>query len=163
MKPQFIDRPEKLVVGIGAPFISVLSPDRNNMVIIPRLWSEYVPRKQEVPHRLSTADVGICTRLPNESQRTHPEVCFYIAGAEVTELAKLPEGMMSLTVPAGRYAVFTHIGQLDALEITMKFIYGTWLPNSGCKLRQAPDIETYDHRFNPFSDKSEMGIWIPVA
>lgn len=162
MQPQFIDSPEKAVVGIGAPFISVLSPDRNNMVVIPKIWCEYIPRKNEILHRLGPIELGICTRLPDESKRTHPGECLYIAGTEVTKLESVPAGMMSLTIPAGRYAVFTHVGLLDGLEQTMKYIYGTWLPASGCKLRPAPDIETYDHRFNPHSDKSEMGIWIPV-
>jgi len=163
MKPQFIESPEKTVVGLGSPFISILSPDRTNMTVIPRLWSEYLPRKQEIPHRLSSTDLGICTRLPDESKRTHPEELFYLAGAEVTQAGDIPAGMMTIQVPVGRYAVFTHQGQLDALEHTMRYIYREWLPASGCKLRPAPDIETYDHRFNPCSDQSEMGIWIPVA
>jgi AraC family transcriptional regulator len=162
MKPQFIDSPEKNVVGLGSHFISILSPDRNNAVIIPRLWSAYLPRKQEISHRLSSTDLGICTRLPDESKRTHPEEFFYLAGTEVTRPDSIPEGMMMLKVPAGRYAIFTHKGQLDALEHTMRHIYREWLPASGCKPRPAPDIETYDHRFNPYSDNSEMGIWVAI-
>lgn len=44
----------------------------------------------------------------------------------------------------------------------MNYIYGAWLPKSGRKLREAPDLELYDHRFNPESENSEFDIYIPV-
>ncbi len=70
--------------------------------------------------------------------------------------------MTSMKVPAGRYAVFTHKGKVELIGHTMNYIYGFWLPGSGVELREAPDLEIYDERFNPHSDNSELDIWIPV-
>ncbi len=70
--------------------------------------------------------------------------------------------MEKLTIPGGNYAKFVHHGSLVGLEKTMNYIFGTWLPNSGEELRQAPDLEVYGEKFNPKSDESEIEILIPI-
>ncbi len=92
MTPQYKESAEKLIIGMGAPFISVLSPDRNNFIVIPKLWMEYIPRAHEITHRTGANSVGLCTRPPEGFARTHPEECYYIAGAEVTKIESIPQG-----------------------------------------------------------------------
>jgi AraC family transcriptional regulator len=151
---------EKKVIGMGTKFISTLSPDHNNERVIPALWGRYVPRSQEIKSRLGYTDLGVCLREVGE--KSHPDECFYMACAEVKSIDKIPEGMMAMTIPAGNYAVFTHKGLIEKLSFTMKYIYGSWLPKSGKKLRDAPDLEIYDLRFKPDSEESELDIYIPV-
>lgn len=160
MQPFFKNIEEKKVIGMGTKFISTLSPDHDNEKIIPALWGKYVPRSEEIPTRLSPVDLGVCFK--EEGEKFHPDECFYIAGTEVKSIDKIPDGMMAMTIPAGKYAVFTHKGKLDKLSFTMKYIYGSWLPKSGEKLRDAPDLEIYDQRFKPDSDESELDIYIPI-
>lgn len=161
MQPNFKNVEEIKVIGMVTKFISILSPDHDNEKVIPALWNKYVPRSHEIPNRLGPADFGVCYK--EDGVRSHPDECFYLAGAEVKSLDKVPEGMMALTIPAGRYAVFTHKGSLEKLDFTMKYIFGSWLPKSGEKLRDAPDLEIYDKRFKPNSEDSELDIYIPVA
>lgn len=161
MQPVFKMIDEKKVIGMGTKFISTLSPDNNNQTVIPALWGKYVPRGQEINSRISDADLGVC--FDPGKDKSHPDECFYIAGTEVKNTDQIPEGMMTMTVPAGRYAIFTHKGAIDKLRMTMKYIYGSWLPKSGEKLRDAPDLEIYDQRFKPDSENSELDIYIPVV
>lgn len=154
---KFVD--EKKVVGMGTKFISILSPD-NNQTVIPALWCQYLPRSQEIKSRISYADLGVCFEPGGE--KSHPDECFYVAGTEVKNADEVPEGMMAMTIPAGQYAVFTHKGSIDKLGFTMKYIYGSWLPKSGHKLRDAPDMEIYDQRFKPASEDSELDVYIPI-
>jgi AraC family transcriptional regulator len=65
-------------------------------------------------------------------------------------------------IPAGRHAIFVHKGKLDTLGDTMDFIYNSWLPASGEKQRDAPDLEIYGEKFDMNSDDSEMEICIPI-
>jgi AraC family transcriptional regulator len=153
---------EKRVIGMGAKFISALSPDANNFQVIGGLWGRYLPRSQEIPARKSGADLGLIYCLGDEEQKSHPNEMYYLAGAEVNSIEKVPEGMTALTVPAGNYAVFTHKGLISKLGMTMKYIYGSWLPKSGKKLRDAPEIEIYDQRFKHNSEESELDIYIPI-
>ncbi len=161
MEPSFRDLPEKKVVGVKGVFISVLSPEKNNFIVIPQLWQKYMPRKSEIKNVTSQTDLGVCYEVP-ASERSRPDECYYMACTEVTSLEDIPEGMVGFTIPAGQYAVFTHIGALEKFEFTLNYIYGSWLPKSGKKLRHAPDLELYDQRFKLNSDKSEIDIYIPI-
>lgn len=159
MEPVLKTLPEILVIGMSGRFISVRSPEKNNMMVIPKLWQSYMPRRHEIKNTKSYADMGICFPV---SDKSHPEECGYIAGAEVTSLDEIPEGMTGLSVPASEYAVFTHKGVLDTIEHTMNYIYGSWLPKSGRKLKMAPDIEMYGPKFKLNHPDSELEIYIPI-
>ena len=75
----------------------------------------------------------------------------------------VPAGMEQRVVEAGKWAVFTHKGPVRRLGETMEFIFKTWLPNSGMKMRKGPQMEVYDRRFKMDSEESAMDILIPVA
>jgi len=162
MQPKTITMREKKVVGVAGRFISILSPDKNNDVVIPRLWDEFIQREGRIVHRSGAVNIGLCQAIPDD-QPKHPEECLYVACTEVTAFDSVPEGMSAHVIPAGRYAVFTHKGKLDqSLEHTYNYIYGSWLPRSGEELRDAPDLELYDERFKFGSDDSEVDIYIPI-
>ncbi len=161
MEPAFKRLAEKKVVGVKGTFISVLSPEKNNFVVIPALWQKYMPRKAEIKNGIAPIDFGVCYEVP-ANERTRPDECYYMACKEVTSLDNIPEGMTGFIIPEGDYAVFTHIGALEKFEYTLNYIYGSWLPKSGKKLRHAPDLELYDQRFKLNSDDSEIDIYIPI-
>ncbi len=161
MEPVYKSMPEMKVVGCRGKFISVLSPDKNNMVVIPKLWQSFMPRVHEIKNAKSPVNLGVCYEVPaGESSR--PDECMYMAATEVTEFVDVPKGMEAFTIPAGEYAVFTHKGALENFEHTMNYIYGSWLPKSGKKLRHAPDMEWYDQRFKLNEADSEIDVYIPV-
>jgi len=161
MEPVIRNLGELRIVGRGAPFISILSQEANSHQVIPGLWDDLFQHIGEIRNRVDGPSYGLCEPVP-APERTHPEECYYLAGVPVASLGDIPEGMVGRTVPAGTYAVFTHVGRLDTLGRTMSYIYGSWLPNSGHEPAQAPDLELYDERFDPASDTSEMDILIPI-
>lgn len=161
MEPVIRKMGEMNIVGCGAPFISILSSEANSHQVIPGLWDTFIKRMNEIPNTVNGPSYGVCEPVP-KNERTHPEECYYIAGVQVSSLEDMPEGMVSRNVPEATYAVFTHVGKLDTLGQTMGYIYGSWIPNSDYELAAGPDLEVYDHRFNPMSDTSELDICIPV-
>lgn len=162
MQPKFVTIQEKKVIGMVTNFISVLSLEKNNHIVIPQLWDRYIPRSSEIKNRKNSINLGLCERICDPFQTNHPDECLYVAGTEVTDFNFVPEGMVKKTIPGGRYAVFTHKGKLDNLEHTLNYIFGSWLPKSSEELRDAPDLEIYDERFKLGSDISELDIYIPV-
>lgn len=162
MQPQFKSLPEFKVLGVGDKFISILSPEKNNHIVIPKLWDKFMARQNEVTNRAKPMDLGICMPVDKNETKSHPDECYYMACTEVTSIENVPEGMVAKTIPAGDYAVFTHKGLLSNLSHTMNYIYGSWLSKSGKKLREAPDLEIYDKRFKPDSADSEFDIYIPI-
>ncbi len=160
MKPAFKILPEFKVVGLQIKFISILSAEKNNHIVIPKLWDEYLKRQTEIQSRVNQSYFGVC--FGGDESNSHPDECLYMASSEVKDDTQIPNGMISKTIPAGEYAVFTHKGHLKNLEYTMNYIMGSWLQKSGRKLRDAPDLEYYDHRFNFVSANSEIDIYIPI-
>jgi AraC family transcriptional regulator len=44
----------------------------------------------------------------------------------------IPEGMETLVLPAGLYAVFIHKGPASTGPATYQYIFETWLPGADC-------------------------------
>jgi AraC family transcriptional regulator len=161
MEPRFIELPEKKVVGLGAKFISIRSPERNNSTVIPALWDRFIKRIGAIPNKIGRGAMGLVEELP-AAERSHPDELLYIAGAEVSSFEGAPAGMVHRVIPAGRYALFTHKGKLSGLERTMNYICGQWMPSCGLRFRKEAQLEVYDERFNPGSDDSEFDILVAV-
>lgn len=162
MNPSFVTIEHKKLVGLSTHFISALSAERNNHVLLPKLWDKFMAREHEIVKRKTPADIGLCEAITDEKIKTHADECFYMACTEVESFDNLPAGMVAKEIPGGRYAVFIHKGKLDNLEQTMSYIYGSWLPKSGEELRDAPDLEVYGPRFKFGDEGSELEIFIPV-
>lgn len=164
MTPTFVETPGLLLAGLSAPFVSILSPDRTNHVVIPALWDRFIERLGEVPARREGVEWGACESLPADAPRRHPDELLYTAAAELMrEDVALPEGFRLVQVPPGRYAVFIHEGSLERLDETLSYIHELWLPGSGHALRDAPHLERYDReRFCLNSEESELDLWVPI-
>lgn len=75
---------------------------------------------------------------------------------------EIPEGMEIFKIPASRYAVFTHKGDVKKVDHTVNFIYSNWLLESGEYYNYGPDLEIYDDKYIPGSDDSIMYYGIPI-
>ena len=157
MTPSIETLPPRSVIGMERPFVSALSPNRNNSIVIPRLWQDFCTRIDEIPHRANDLLFGAIWCDDGGQGR-----CRYLACVEVTSLRDVPAGMVSCELAGGRHAIFTHQGPIDRFDHTVGYIYGSWLPSSGLQLRDAPEIEVYGHKFDPVSPESEMEYAVPV-
>jgi AraC family transcriptional regulator len=75
-----------------------------------------------------------------------------------------PNGELQLReVRGGRYAVVLHVGPYAELERPYKWLYGTWLEQSGEEAADAPCVEEYlnDARTMPPTELSTE-IWLPL-
>lgn len=59
-------------------------------------------------------------------------------GGKVAEVADNPYGVKEGLLAGGRCAVVRHLGPLDNIGDSVRFLYGKWLPESGESLRDAP-------------------------
>jgi AraC family transcriptional regulator len=152
------------VIGVGAPFTTVLSPETNNITVIPALWDTLFKRIDEIEGARHEVSIGLTSDLPDGMERTQEGQFFYVAGVAAPDDAAIPDGMTNVAVPARRYAVFTHRGPLDGLKETYSHIYGSWLPRSDYERAggDAPDLELYDERFKMGSPESAFDICVPV-
>jgi DNA gyrase inhibitor GyrI len=82
-------------------------------------------------------------------------------GAVVDECRVVPDGMDTLVLPGGRYALFPHHGSYDFLMQTWNAVYLGWLPRSRCILRDAPPFELYLNAASP-SDSLQKSAWVLI-
>lgn len=75
----------------------------------------------------------------------------------------VPVGLAYQTLPAGRWAIFRHVGPYDTLWQTWQAAYRDWLPASGEEPRNTPPFEDYvDDASQVAAEKLRTDICIPI-
>jgi predicted transcriptional regulator YdeE/effector-binding domain-containing protein len=158
MEPRIVTKPAFTVVGL--PFTGFISAppfeggpheggSANNE--IGAVWDQVNARTGEIKHICGPA-YGLCFGMPNEKEP------WYIAGFEVVEVADLPAGMMRMTVPAQKYAVFPCT--LSTIGATYRYITEEWGPRTGHEHAEAPDFELYEEEPDPNEPPQDMKLSI---
>jgi AraC family transcriptional regulator len=158
LEPELHEQPELLLVGMQTRFFGVES-DRNNLARkLPALWGAFLPRLGEVAERVAGCCYGIVRPRDEDSDELE-----YLAAIAVRREAALPRGMVARRLPGGRYARFTHHGQVGRLDQTVNYIYASWLPRSGLRHGDAADVEVYGADYHPTAESSRIHYAIPVV
>lgn len=127
---------------------------------IPEMWGTFMSRIAEVPHRVGgNTTYGVC--YANKGMIQNDDM-IYVAGAPVTAVDKLPDGMVSWEAKGGKFVSVTHKGSITKIAETLDYIHGTWLPKSGYDPDDRSDLERYDERFKFEDPSSEFDILIPI-
>ena len=145
--PRTEDRAAFGVVGMG------LDCTFDDIAGIPALWQAFNARMGEIDGPRITEVYGVCLNA-DEAGRFR-----YVAAVPG---AAAPEGMETHTIPAARYAVFTHRGHIGDFPKTVHTVWNKGLPDAGLTPAQTPNFELYDKRFDPVSGRGEVEVWIPV-
>jgi len=157
MEPKIVSRDKELAVGMGGGF----APKSTNE--IGELWGQFVKRMSEIESAKHDYSLGICCPAHPQIEMRNSDCFVYIAAVPVEAAGTVPQGMVQVEIPGGRYAVFTHKGPISELAHTIDFIWGTWIPKSEYEKREGPDFELYDERFDPETLAGEIDIYVPVA
>ncbi len=161
--PEITSLPSATFMGLQARFLSATSEEANNMAIIPTLWSSFFQRISEVQNLTEGIYYGL-SDFPEtlNLERRHPDEAIYLAGAQVAPDTQPLEGMHCWDSIGGLYARFEHHGPIDTIGETMAYIYGKWFPENAYKEREGPDLNRFDERFQPESDKSVHEVFVPI-
>ena len=122
---------------------------------IPRQWDEFV-KLGKLPGQVGTTAYGaICGGDPKK------QTMEYMVAVEVKSFDAVPKELGRMRVPAARYVVFVHEGNVNTIQETWKQIF-SWLPKSGMQSNQTPDYEVYDERFDGTTGEGGVEIWLGV-
>ena len=80
---------------------------------------------------------------------------------EVEDFNAIPEGMESLEIEGGLYAVFDYVGDSRDTSI-FEYIFSTWLPQSGYKLDNRAHFEVLGEKYKNNDPSSQEEIWVPI-
>ncbi|NVD97457.1 GyrI-like domain-containing protein [Massilia sp. BJB1822] len=155
MSVEIAELPEFKLAGLAfaGPF-PMLSAE------MPRIWADFLRRE---------AELGGERRLRyGVSLQQHGGIMLECVAAPLDDLNALPAGMLALRIPARRYAIFTHVGPVTAVQASYLDAFRA-LEDSGLQLdREAPRLERYDSRFIPTVDEAQRAanaydILLPLA
>ena len=123
---------------------------------IPRQWNDFL-KLGELPGQVgATAYGAICGGDPKT------QTMEYMCAVEVESFDELPKDIGRMRVPAVRYAVFLHEGNVATIQDTWKQIFSVWLPASGMHSAQTPDFEVYGEHFDGATGEGGVEIWLGV-
>jgi AraC family transcriptional regulator len=123
---------------------------------IPMQWQRFGPHIAAIPARVGGKAYGVCCEFEESGQFD------YVCGVAVASLADLPPELSGVRVPAGAWLVFRHRGHVSGMHATWQAIMGTWLPESGFRMANAPCFERYLEDFDATTGMGGAEIWIPI-
>ena len=123
---------------------------------IPRQWDDFA-KLGKLPGQVgATAYGAICGGDPQT------QTMEYMCAVEVQSFEALPKELGRMRVPAVRYAVFLHEGNVATIRETWRQVFSEWLPSSGMQSAETPDFEVYDERFDGATGLGGVEIWLGV-
>lgn len=110
--------------------------------------------------------VDTCLSMsPDESGKVPDEECRYLGGFTLKPgtSVKAANGIATMVIPGGKYAVFRHKGPYETLWQSWKAIYRYWLPTSEVELRDVEPYEVYlDDKSNTKPEDLRTDIYIAI-
>ena len=154
MEPIIKTFPETKFIGMNSQF-------SYSNYRIGELWGNFMPRRNEIKNNIGIKLYNV--QINPENFDFNPQTEFIKwAAVSVANIEVIPEGMDSLVIEGGLYAVFNHVGDTSKARETFGYIFGIWLPNSEYELDNRPHFEILGEKYKNNAPDSEEEIWIPI-
>jgi len=147
------DRPACWLTGVVGS-----GPHANGGEWVRELWARFLGRADELPEGLDRS-VFVSPCHGRETEFT----CYLgYAGESPVPASDLPDGFVSILIPAHRYGVATVSG--DQADVTA--VYGDlprWIEGQGATTdREILWLELYRERPRPIGERIDLEIWLPL-
>ena len=127
------------------------------------LWQSFMPRRKEIKNNIGTDLYSIKIYNDKYFNAYNPNMQFSKwAAVEVSNFSIVPEGMETITLTGGLYAVFHYKGSSNMGDEAFKYIITEWLPASDYCLNNRPHFDVLGEKYKNDSPDSEEELWIPV-
>ena len=152
LEPEFVTAEEKHLVALSREFTM------DTRTEIPAMWHDFWSREWQLEGTEEPAAYGV-------SYSMQPDGSFsYAVGRNIVPTPKqLPEEACTVTLSAGRYAVFRNKGPVTEMPALFDAIFSQWLPNSGETQREGAVFERYPYDDNASPESMAYEIWVPMA
>ena len=161
MEPKIIKLNEMNAVGVTGIIKSVQSPEfSQNFEKVPLLWKKLSEKADSVAGNAKFKRISLIDTTDKAVLKSDLDD---FAGIILEDGLKKPSDLEARTVQAGEYAEFTHKGPMRSVNHTMNYIYGSWLPKSGRKRREGPEVTVYTERIDPNSPDNVVKILVPLV
>lgn len=126
------------------------------------LWQQFAPAIQHISNKLNSYKFSVQLYPLHYFDAFQANLHFTKwAAVAVTNFNHVPQGLQTLVLKEGMYAVFNYKGPASDPAV-YQFIYGQWIKESDYLIDSRPHFEIMGDRYHNFNADSEEEIWIPV-
>ena len=154
-EPEIYLQEKMSLIGLKTSFYGVDSEKNNMASKLPGLWGALMPELGAL-QPLNQLAYGVICQSPDQGEELD-----YYAAVQTERSCSLE--MSTVEIPEARYAKFIHRGEVSQLDLTVNYIYSSWLLQSGFRHSYGPDLEIYGSEFIPNSADSVMYYAIPIV
>ena len=150
-EPRMVDIDAMIIVGLKKRYSDETSSQ------IPTQWQAFQPHIGNIDNQKGNVAFGVMCNSDDEGNID------YITGVEVSQYTEAAKELDGLRLSPQTYAVFQHDGHVSEIRRTWRTIFSDWVPNAGCAMIDAPQLERYGEGFDPQTGMGDIEIWIPVT
>jgi AraC family transcriptional regulator len=157
MNPRIEQFPDKKLVGKRLKMS--LSNNKTG-----ELWKSFMQRRKEIKNNITNAlfSMQVYDSSLDFANFNQDTVFEKWAAIEVSDFDNIPPDMEAFVLKGGLYAVFVHKGPASTGPKTFRYLFETWLPDSGYLLDKRPHFELLGEKYKNEDPGSEEEVWIPV-
>ena len=127
------------------------------------LFSDFMPNRKQIKNTIGEDIYEVLLYDATYFETFNPSNKFIKwATVEVLNYKAVPEGMDSLDVKEGLYAVFKYKGMAENFHKLMTYIFTEWLPKSAYQLDNRPHFQIVGNKYKNGSPDSEEDVYIPI-
>ncbi len=154
---RIVDISDKIL--IGKKIKMSLTNDRTSV-----LWKSFKSQLFMIENRVDTSFYSIQIYSPDLNfKEFNSNIIFENwAAVEVIDHFEIPDGMESLIIKEGQYAVFTYYGTAKDAFKTTQYIFEVWLPGSKFQLDVRPHFQLMESDYRPNDSNAKETFWVPV-
>lgn len=127
------------------------------------LFSGFMPNKKYVLNTIGQDIYEVSIHNSDYFENFNPNNSFEKwATIEVSDFNSIPDGMKTLTIDGGLYAVFKYKGMAKDFGKFIGGIFMEWLPKSEYLLDARPHFNVLGAKYKHNHPDSEEDVWIPI-
>ena len=128
------------------------------------LWKGFGPKRKQIKNNVGNDLYSVeIYNDPDLFKNFNPDSEFEKwAAVSVSDFDSVPDGMKTLIIPEGLYAVFPYKGKASEASDTYRYIFTEWIPNSDYDLDNRPHFALMGEKYKNEDPDSEEELWIPV-
>lgn len=127
------------------------------------LFSGFMPNRKQVSNSLSEDIYEVMLYGDSHFKKFSPNNTFTKwATVEVSEFNEIPQGMNTLILDEGLYAVFQYKGLPEGFGELMRTILTEWLPQSNYTLDHRTHFNVLGEHYKRNDPNSEETVYIPI-
>lgn len=127
------------------------------------LWKSFMPLRTTIKNNINTNLYSLELYKPGYFDNFNPAAEFNKwAAVEVSDFESVPDGMETIILPTGLYAVFEYKGSSEEGAEFYRYIFTVWLPTSDYVLDNRIHFALMGEKYKNGDPNSEEEIWIPI-